>query len=71
MTEFKTGMVVQLKSGGPPMTVVQVGTGISGGEHDIICRWFSGLKQNKLEKAVFKPEALEVYGELKVRVVKT
>jgi uncharacterized protein YodC (DUF2158 family) len=38
---FAPGEVVQLKSGGPPMTV--------GGKHafsdELICKWFDGKKQ--------------------------
>lgn len=47
-TEFKAGDVVQLKSGGPPMTVVAAdGTGVQ-------CRWFSpGVRDNEAYKDAF------------------
>ena len=54
--EFKPGELVRLKSGGPDMTVEQVG-------HDAYDRfrvwvaWFNEQKQ--LQTATFAPEALE------------
>ncbi|QFU22787.1 YodC family protein [Shewanella eurypsychrophilus] len=44
------GDIVRLKSGGPAMTVAT-----TGGEN-ILCSWFMN---NKLEEAVFAPQALE------------
>jgi len=39
MDKFKVGMIVQLKSGGPKMTVVEM-------EGSIHCKWFSGSNLN-------------------------
>jgi uncharacterized protein YodC (DUF2158 family) len=66
--EFKIGDVVQLKSGGPEMTVENIvgvttskdqsfmykTAGHSDGE--LICKWFSG---SKLETGMFKPETVD------------
>ena len=66
--EFNIGDVVQLKSGGPEMTIQDIlgkttskqmdfaykTAGHSDGE--LICKWFSG---NKLESGLFKPETLK------------
>jgi uncharacterized protein YodC (DUF2158 family) len=49
---FKTGDVVRLKSGGPPMTV----TGMSQ-TGSVICQWFWN---NKMESGSFPPDALEL-----------
>lgn len=52
---FKAGDVVNLKSGGPPMTVsglVNVGDKVR-----VRCTWFAGAKN---ERADFVPEALEL-----------
>ena len=50
---FKVGDIVQLKSGGPPMTVAQVNTNIVG-YCEIKCQWFFG----KMETATFTPDVL-------------
>jgi len=47
--EFKTGDTVQLKSGGPIMTVKEQ----SG--RDVYCQWFAG---KKLEFGYFTPDSL-------------
>jgi uncharacterized protein YodC (DUF2158 family) len=39
--KFKTGDLVQLKSGGPIMTVVDTGYA------DLVCSWFAGKKHEK------------------------
>ena len=47
--QWKKGDVVQLKSGGPKMTVAQVGTytfGVTTPE-DTVCVWFEGPKQQE------------------------
>ena len=50
MEKYKTGDVVQLKSGGPKMTVKS--SNVSG---EIYCQWFAG---SKLEAGYFPPESL-------------
>ena len=39
---FSVGDTVQLKSGGPDMTVTRIGT--AGGEPMVWCAWFEGSK---------------------------
>ncbi|MER8979267.1 DUF2158 domain-containing protein [Mesorhizobium sp. M0870] len=50
---FTVGEIVQLKSGGPKMTVVSVH---AGGNDSIQTTWFAGAKK---EGGYFPPEALE------------
>jgi uncharacterized protein YodC (DUF2158 family) len=50
--EFSVGDTVQLKSGGPVMTVAAV-PGIS--DRNVRCQWFGG---KKLESGYFAPETL-------------
>jgi uncharacterized protein YodC (DUF2158 family) len=57
MDEFKKGMVVQLKSGGPKMTVVAINHTTKA---SIFCQWFSG---NKRESKSFYPESLVIIKE--------
>jgi uncharacterized protein YodC (DUF2158 family) len=53
---FKTGDIVQLKSGGPEMTV-KGPLGTSGDSSKIlICQWFGG---KKLEQGHFLPDSLK------------
>jgi uncharacterized protein YodC (DUF2158 family) len=54
--DFKPGDVVQLKSGGPNMTVTQVGTN-GFGNPTVWVTWFG--EKNKQENSTFTPEALE------------
>jgi len=42
--QFKAGDVVQLKSGGPLMTVTEVGIDTSG-TPEVWCTWFAGTEQ--------------------------
>jgi uncharacterized protein YodC (DUF2158 family) len=42
---FRIGAVVQLKSGGPEMTVANAGPGAFGSGKTVRCRWFDGTKQ--------------------------
>ena len=51
---FDVGDTVQLKSGGPDMTVTRIGA--SGGEPMVWCVWFEGAKD---VYALFPPEALQ------------
>jgi uncharacterized protein YodC (DUF2158 family) len=55
MTKFKEGDIVQLKSGGPKMTV----TGFSTSGY-LYCKWFAG---SKLQDGSFNPESLEAVKE--------
>jgi len=55
MNRIKEGAVVQLKSGGPKMTVREIAS--SGG---FICVWFDGTK---LQRDVFRPETLLIIEE--------
>jgi len=50
---FKVGDVVQLKSGGPPMTVTKVSSNMVG-TTEITCIWFFG----EMETGTFKPDTL-------------
>jgi uncharacterized protein YodC (DUF2158 family) len=56
--EFKVGDTVQLKSGGPNMTVTKLpdpeGFGELG-DGEVNCMWFAGAKR---ERGSFPPEAL-------------
>lgn len=53
-TEFKVGDVVRLKSGGPPMTVTEVGK--ASEEPTIWCQWFEGADT---KNGTFPPEAIK------------
>jgi uncharacterized protein YodC (DUF2158 family) len=55
MNQIKLGDVVQLKSGGPRMTVAEVGT-TAGGVPSAWCDWFEG---NKPLKSTFPIQSLE------------
>lgn len=61
MTKFKVGDVVQLKSGGPKMTVSSVPRGpnpdipLDMGTKNYNCRWFKG---GSLEHGQFEEELL-------------
>ena len=50
--EFKTGDIVELKSGGPKMTVQE----FNGGFQKFVCQWFAG---KKLERGTFLGEQLK------------
>jgi uncharacterized protein YodC (DUF2158 family) len=52
---FKAGDIVQLKSGGPKMTVTQAGED-STGALTVWCSWFEGKMQ---KGGTFPPEALK------------
>ncbi|MBA7513371.1 hypothetical protein ES705_05386 [subsurface metagenome] len=51
--EFKTGDTVELKSGGPPMTIVDYA---ADGKR-LRCQWFVG---EKLEEGFFTPGSLQL-----------
>jgi len=54
---FKEGDVVQLKSGGPSMTVKQLCR-----DGDLQCAWFTGPhNQQELKHGLFKPHELKPY----------
>lgn len=57
MDKFKVGMIVQFKSGGPIMTVVEIDPKM---ESSIYCQWFSGKKR---EGGSFHPESLIIIKE--------
>jgi uncharacterized protein YodC (DUF2158 family) len=59
MPSFKPGDVVQLKSGGPTMTVETVGNHGMTGVPLVWCSWFEGKKRMK---DTFAPEALDPVG---------
>lgn len=55
--EFKAGDVVQLKSGGPKMTVSQTGKAAMTGKAMVWCDWFDGPKRTN---EAFSPESLKL-----------
>lgn len=58
-SDFKIGDVVQLKSGGPLMTIQAIGDyTMSGFNPGVLCVWFDS---NKKVEDVFHPNALERY----------
>ncbi len=52
-SKFSIGDIVQLKSGGPKMTIKKVTEGFD--EEPIQCQWFSG---SKLQNGWFRPESI-------------
>lgn len=57
--EFKAGDVVELKSGGPKMTVKQTGKAATTCRFMVWCDWFDG--QKKMSES-FPPESLILSG---------
>lgn len=57
--QFNPGDTVQLKSGGPVMTVVKFGKFTMGAVEGYQCRWFD--EKNKLTEAVFTEAELKPY----------
>ncbi|BBD98875.1 DUF2158 domain-containing protein [Sphingobium amiense] len=57
---FEPGDVVRLKSGGPLMTVEQVGTAAMTGEDTVWCVWFEKIGNRQArQEATFRPSSLE------------
>jgi uncharacterized protein YodC (DUF2158 family) len=54
MSKLKTGDIVQLKSGGPKMTIEEV---LPVG-NVVKCQWFAG---SKLETGLFHPESIKPF----------
>lgn len=55
--KYKTGDIVQLKSGGPKMTVEEYSPHLGHGKGSVVwCQWFAGSKH---EKANFPEDSLE------------
>lgn len=52
--QWQVGDVVELKSGGPRMTVESIGTQID--PDGVVCRWFEG---KDLKQATFPPGSLQ------------
>ena len=52
---FKVGDIVELLSGGPPMTVTEVNTNMLG-HTEIVCRWWCG---GYMQKSTFGPKHLK------------
>jgi uncharacterized protein YodC (DUF2158 family) len=59
--EFKIGDLVRLKSGGPLMTVEEVGERAMIGGEAVWCVWFETVGKNQVAKReTFPPAVLEV-----------
>lgn len=57
---FEPGDVIRLKSGGPAMTVEQVGKRAMTGEYFVWCRWFEKTgNRRQVQRNTFLPCALE------------
>ena len=56
--KFKPGDIVQLKSGGPAMTIASISTNIGGDFSGYQCEWFKGASK---ERAHFTEETLQTY----------
>lgn len=60
--EFVPGDVVQLKSGGPPMTVERIGKDSQNQDETVYCTWFEKVgKRQELHRENFIPIVLEKY----------
>jgi uncharacterized protein YodC (DUF2158 family) len=60
--EFEPGDIVQLKSGGPPMTVERIGKEEKTGEDTVSCTWFEKSGKNQqLQRETFNPVLLQKY----------
>ena len=66
MADFNKGDTVRLKSGGPLMTVTDLGNyAPKGPENGVKCVWFDGKRR---EEALFDSDALKI-SDNKVRFV--
>ena len=54
---FVTGAVVQLKSGGPKMSVSSVGTRMYGSKIEVWCQWFHN---NEPKTEIFPYQSLNI-----------
>jgi uncharacterized protein YodC (DUF2158 family) len=60
--EFAPGDVVQLKSGGPSMTVERIGKTERTREDAVFCVWFETVgKRQECNREAFPPMVLEKY----------
>jgi uncharacterized protein YodC (DUF2158 family) len=55
---FKPGDIVQLKSGGPAMTVSKIETAYGSAKEGYNCEWFKGASK---ERAHFEEDTLKAY----------
>jgi uncharacterized protein YodC (DUF2158 family) len=62
--QFQVGDVVRLKSGGPSMTVVEIGNVVTGGQR-AFCVWFPAMVSTRESRADFPGQALEAEDEVK------
>jgi uncharacterized protein YodC (DUF2158 family) len=63
--EFKPGDVVELKSGGPKMTVAKIGPVAMGSSKlEVWCEWFDGSKKTKDH---FMPASLQISSDPRAR----
>jgi uncharacterized protein YodC (DUF2158 family) len=60
LKDFMPGDLVQVKSGGPIMTVEKTGTSATFGEDFVSCVWFEKVGNKQLaQKETFAPAVLE------------
>jgi uncharacterized protein YodC (DUF2158 family) len=63
MSKFSVGDIVQLKGGGPQMTVVGIGKYGWDTQDQMLCKWFKN--QGELADELFPPEAVVLVTENK------
>lgn len=60
LAEIKPGDLVQVKSGGPIMTVAETGTSATFGDEFVSCVWFEKVGNRQVpQKETFAPVVLE------------
>ena len=60
--EFEPGDIVQLKSGGPQMTVERIGKDPRTQEETVFCTWFDKVgNRQELHREPFVPVLLQKY----------